>query len=217
MPLSSYYQGPIRDPFELIQQSDQSEARPPDAPPLTPPNALNPFLIPDGLSYYTRLRYLPYRSFAMQIRLLDPFRRQALQGLWQPRWYSVPQDAGVAIAAGDTLNQRLRVAQGSVLWGYTFAVLPALSGPASTVADLRIQLVDECRNEDLVAQFEIASAFVPNFATGSPSAGFNFVMPSEPIPVNGNGDLLVNIVNTVANDRQCQLLLMMLEPAGSPQ
>ena len=204
----------------LITQSKQGEAYPSDAPLVSPPGGLNPYLIPDAFSYYVRLKYLPYRSFPMQIRLLDTYRRQALTGAWQARWYTAPQDAGMPITAGDTLNYRLRVARGSVLWGYNFAVLPTTSGGAApTLADLQVQLVDECRNADLIAQYEFASLLAPNFGTnpGTTRAGFNFVMPPEPIVLAGDGDLLVNIVNLVAFDRYCQLLLMFLEPAGSPR
>lgn len=214
----SYSQGQSDKTFApLIKQSHQGEAYPPSAPPVMPPGGLNPFLIPDAFSYFVRLKYLPYRSFPMQIRLLDEYRRQALVGAWQPRWYVVPQDASVAVSAGDTLNTQLRVAHGSVLWGYNFAVLPAETGPASSPADLRIQMTDLCSNQQLIAQFEIASAFVSNFGSGTPRAGFNFVMPAMPVVIAGSGDLLVDIVNTVAYDRNCQLLLMFLEPAGSPQ
>jgi hypothetical protein len=216
----SFYQGQMGKTFTpLIEQSHQGEAYPPSAPPPTPPGGLNPYLIPDAFSYYARLKYLPYRSFPMQIRLLDAYRRQALVGAWQARWYTAPTDASVAIAAGDTLNYRMRVARGSVLWGYNFAVLPTASGgPTPLVADLRVQLVDECRNENLIAQYEIASALTSNFGTtNTPIAGFNFVMPANPVVISGGGDVLVDIVNTVLYPRYCQLLLMFLEPAGSPQ
>lgn len=216
----SFYQGQFGRTFApLIEQSQQGEALPPSAPPNTPPGGLNPYLIPDAFSYYVRLKFLPYRGFPMQIRLMDSYRRQALVGAWQARWYPVPVDATVPVAAGDTLNYRLRVARGGVLWGYNFAVLPTASGgPAPSVADLRVQITDECRNEDLIAQYEIASALATNFGTANtPISGFNFVMPAEPIVVTNGGDLLVNIVNTVAYPRYCQLLLMFLEPAGSPQ
>lgn len=217
--LGTYYQGQFGLTFApLIAQSQQGEALPADAPPTTPAGGFNPYLLPDAFAYFVRLKFLPYRSFPMQIRLLDTYRRQALTGVWQPRWYTAPQDASVAISGGDTINYRLRVARGSVLWGYNFAVLPPVGGPAASTSDFRITLVDECRNEDLISQFEIASAFAPYYnTTHTPKAGFNFVMPADPIVITAGGDLLVNIVNTNVNDRQCQLLLMFLEPAGSPQ
>jgi hypothetical protein len=214
----SYSQGQDINFGPLISQSRGGMALPADAPPTLEAGGLNPYLIPDGLAYYVRLKYLPYRAYPMQIRLLDTYRRQALQGVWQPRWYTAPLDPSVPIAAGDTLNYRLRVTYGSVLWGYNFAVLPATSGPTALTSDLRVQITDECQNEDLIAQFEFANNMAPNFGTANtPKAGFNFVMPANPIQVSVGGDLLIDIVNTVAYQRQCQLLLMFLEPAGSPQ
>lgn len=217
--LGTYYQGEFGQNFEpFIPQSNQGEALPPDAAPTTQPGGVNPYLIPDGLSLMRNLKFLPYRAYPMQIRLLDTYRRQALQGIWQPRWYTVPQDPLVAIAAGDTLNYQLHVAAGSVLWGYSFAVLPAtVMGDTASPGDLRIQLVDQCSNAPRIAQPENGNAFVANFKAGAPRAGFNFVMPPEPIVISPGGELLVDIINLVTNDRQCQLLLMFMEPAGSPQ
>lgn len=208
----SYSQGQDKNFGPLIVQSRQGKALPPDAMPDTPSGGLNPYLIPDGFSYYVNLKYLPYRALPMQIRLLDKYRRESLQGLWQPRWYSAPPDATVPIVAGDTLQIRLRVANGSILYGYSFAVYGG-----GTVADLRIWLVDEISNNSLDLTYVTGTAYRANFLAGSPSAGFNFVMPPEPSAVTPGGNLLVNIVNTATANRNCQLLLMFLEPAGSPQ
>lgn len=175
-------------------------------------SGLNPFLIPDGFAYNVHLKYLPFRMYPMQVRLLDDYRRQSLLGLWQPRWYPVPPDASVAIAGGDTLNYELHVARGSVLWGYSFAVV----SPA-TVAQFRVTLRDLCNNANIISQFEIASGLRANFTTGTPSSGFTCVLLPEPYAISGTGDLQTNIVNTSASSGQCQLLLMMLEPTGSPQ
>lgn len=213
----SYYQGQDLTFDPLIKQSVQGKALPPSDVPLNAPGGLNPYLIPDGLSMNVRLKYLPYRSYPMQIRLLDTYRRQALAGLWQPRWYTAPQDPSNVISAGDTLNYRLRVAQGSIMWGYNLAVLPSTSGPASTISDVRVTLTDENSGELLIAQYEIGISMQANFTAGTPRAGFGFVMPPDLIRVSAGGDLLVDIVNVVANDRQVQLLMMFLEPAGSPQ
>jgi hypothetical protein len=218
----SYSQGQDLTFAPLINQSAQGQALPPDTVPPVAPNGLNPYLIPDGLSMNVRLKYLPYRSYPMQIRLLDTYRRQALSGMWQPRWYCSPVDPSVPIAAGDTLNNNLHVAAGSVLYGYTFNVLPSTSGPTALVTDIRVTLTDTNSNAVLISQYEIASAFVANLKTGTPKAGFGFVMPPAPYQLangglNGGGDLLVNLVNTVSYPRQCQLVLMFIEPAGSPQ
>lgn len=201
-----------------IPASDQAAVTPADDAYLSgrtksPKDGLNPALIPDGFSYNVHLKFLPYRAFPMQLRLMEQYRRESLQGLWQPRWYTVPQDPSVPIAIGDTLSYQIRMARGTVIWGASFDVI----APALTT-DLRITMVDECTNHVLTTEFEVASSFTPNFPTGTPSSGFNAVLMFEPYPMSGDMPMLmVNIVNTdPANPKKCQLLLLCQEPAGTP-
>ncbi len=212
--LGTAYSGPITP--VIAPQSDIAtfKASPVDtALEQTPADGLNPNLIPDGFSLNVHLKYLPFRSYAMFLRLLDDYRREALLGLWQPRWYAAPIDATVAIAAGDTINPNIRMAKGAVIYGYSFAAV----SPA-TAATFRVTVRDVCGNYDLISQYEIASGLRANFTAGTPSSGFGFVPLSAPYHVAGKGDVQVNIVNTDAsNARQCQLVLLAFEPMGNPQ
>lgn len=215
------FSGNSADPF----------AKPQDALPSAPADSLNPTLIPDGFAYNVHLKFLPYRAHAMQLRMLDTLRRQALSGIWQPRWYTVPQDARVSIVAGDTLYYEQRVAQGAILWGYNFAAYQAQVGPPTLipapVADLRISLLDVANQWEITAgarssQYVIGSAFRPYAAAGgmaptTPVAGFPFVFMPQPYVVSGQGLLGITIVNTASASRVCQILLMCMEPLGVPR
>lgn len=176
---------------------------------ISPADGLNPYLMPDGFSYLCALKYLPYRAFPMQLRLLTQYRKEALQGMWLPRWYTCPLDSSVQIAAGDTLNFEIHTAKkGSVLWGWSFAVLAP-----GTTSQVRIALTDVASGQLLMTQREIAANFTANLTSGTPKAGFPFCLLMHPHLISGQGDLLVEMVNTnVTTALTCQLVLMCLEP-----
>lgn len=195
-----------------VTQADTTPATPASQLPPSPVTGLNPYLIPDGFSYNVHLKHMPYRGYPMQLRLLDQYRREALQGKWQPRWYGVPLDVSVPIAAGDTISPLIRIARGSIVWGATLAVL----APAS-VSDIRIVLRDTCRDAPLISQNEIGLAFRANFAAGTPSSGFTHVFLSGgPLRLSGDEMDVVMVNTNTTTSVFAQLLLMMLEPIGVP-
>lgn len=201
---------------KAVPQAQMGNSSPVDvnaARAVSPVSGLNPFLIPDGFAYNVHLKYLPYRSWPMLVRLLDRYRRESLIGLWQPRWYVVPVSPLLTIAAGDTFNYELHVARGSLLWAYSFSVLDP-----GTPNQLRVYLRDICRQNDIISQFELASSLRASLTAGTPSAGFNVVPLAEPWRVPDTGNLQVNIVNTDASaSKTAQLLMLFIEPTGSPQ
>lgn len=193
---------------------------PPSSVPITPDGGLNPALIPDGFSYNVRLKYLPYRSFPMFLRLLDDYRRQAVVSpVWQPRWYPVPQTPGVQVEAGDQFYYEQRMAAGSVIWGYSFYVQEA---EGVSIGNIRVSLKDVGANVDITAgaadnKFVPASYFRPNFTGTGPGNGFNVVLASEPYELRKDPRVAVTLVNLGAADATAQLLILVLEPGGSPQ
>jgi hypothetical protein len=208
-----------------VVQSDNTPVTPTDdaqsSPARAPGDGFNPYLVPDGFSYLTNLKYLAYRSFPMQLRLLDTLRRETLKGMWQPRMYGIPQDPTVTFQGGDTLNYELHVARGSILWGFTFSIIAATPPDVAKPNDVRIRITDICANRPIVPQYVGGSFFTPNsYASpggGTPNTGIPFVLATEPIPISGSGDLMIDMVNITVNVRQCQLLMMFAEPIGSPQ
>lgn len=193
---------------------------PPDNVPVTPDGALNPTLIPDGFSYNVHTKYLPYRAFQMQLRLLDDYRRAAVQTqLWQPRWYPVPPTLGQVVPAGDQFYYDQRMAIGSVIYGYSFYCAPT---NGASINSLRVSLLDVENNYELTSgaannKFIRASSFRANFTGGGVGNGFPFVLASEPYKLCGKAILQAAIVNTGPVDAVAQLVVLVLEPGGAPQ
>lgn len=194
---------------------------PVDNVPTTPDGALNPTLVPDGFSYNVRTKYLPYRSFMMQLRLLDDYRRAAVQTqLWQPRWYPVPPTLGQVIPAGDQFIYDQRMAIGSVIYGYSFYCAPT---NGASINSMRLSLLDAENNYELTAsaatgnKFVRAATYRPDFTGGGVGNGFPCVLASEPYKMCGHAILRTILVNTGPVDAVAQLLVMVLEPGGSPQ
>jgi hypothetical protein len=212
---------PQRDLFSGNVDWSAAQTPPPDNVPLTPTGALNPFLIPDGFAYNARLKYLAYRSFPMFLRMLDEYRQlAATSAVWQPRWYPVPQAPGVLVPAGDQYYYQQRMAQGSIIWGYSFFCNPTAG---VSIHDMRVALMDDNNQYELTSgasnnKFVQANAYRPNFTGTGPGTGFSVVIASEPYRMFGSAPLLdVTLVNTSNEDALAQLLIMVLEPGGYPQ
>lgn len=209
------------DPFSGNVDWEAYQTPPPDTTPITPDGGLNPFLIPDAFSYLSHLKYLPFRSFPMSLRLLDNYRRDSVTSpiAWQPRYYQVPTDSSILVPAGDQFYYEQRVARGAVIWGYSFNLVTT---DGVHIDDLRVSLMD-VRNQYEITygaannNFVKANAFRANLSGGGAQNGWPCVLASEPYEVSGDGLVAITLVNTSDTDAPATLVIMTLEPGGSPQ
>lgn len=150
--------------------------------------------IMDGFYYNANLRFLPNRYFPLALGQLEGIRRSEN---YRPRWYPVPEDVSVLIAARDTRVYQLRVVPNSVFWGYNFnAIGEAASSFFVQVGDPR----------PFFSAAIIATALRP---TGNQRL---WPVLMEPYPVCPPGHLQVEITNNAATDRACQLMMLFAEP-----
>lgn len=154
--------------------------------------------IVDGFTLNAALLYLPKRFFPNALAQLDVLRRAAN---YRPRWYCVPDDFNQPVAAYDTLQYQIQVVPGSYLWGMNWTVLDG------ELSDLYIQITDSCTEIPLGSDFQAGAAFRPS--------GASQLWPrilGQPRLILEPGLVNVEIANTQASSRQCQLLLHFAEP-----
>jgi hypothetical protein len=149
----------------------------------------------DGFSFNANLRFLSYRYFPLALGQLEGLRRSENH---RPRWYPVPEDVTVPIAALDTRVYQLRVVPNSVFWGYQFNAI------GSAPANFFVQIGDP---RPFFSAAVIGTALRPS---GNQRL---FPVIVEPYMICPPGHLEVEITNNdAAAARSCQLLLLFAEP-----
>lgn len=160
----------------------------------------------DGFLYNPYLLYQPNRYLPLALENLMPYRGIG----YQPRWFTAPVDARVAILAGLTIDTQLRMVPGSVIVGTRFAVLT----DGVTAGNLMYLIRDSNTQKSFTdgkSRYVNCASLVPSGATGS-----TFCLFSEPYKVGG-GVITVSIANTSSvTDIQCQMLVYVMEPVQSP-
>ena len=162
----------------------------------------------DGFSYNNSLQYMPCRFFPHALSQLDILRRGVN---YRARWFVVPDDIGEPIAPFDTYYYQVNVAEGSYLFGYSFAAISATNPddePAEVAAtDLLIQAVDSCTGVPLGLDFYNAAAAHSTF-----NARCLPILLTQPRLILEPGLVNVEISNTTPNSITCQLLMHFAEP-----
>lgn len=161
----------------------------------------------DGFMYNPKLLYCPNRFLPLALEKLMPYRTYQ----YQPRWYTAPVDATVAIGAGLTRDTQLRIVPGSVIIGARFATLGGV--PASNVMYLLRDSDSQKSFTDGTSRYINCNALVPTGKTGAA-----FCLLPTPYRVSGDSDkgggmIVVSLTNTSTSvDVMCQLLLYVMEP-----
>jgi hypothetical protein len=162
----------------------------------------------DGFTYNSSLQYLPCRFFPNALAQLDILRRAANL---RARWFVVPDDMNQPVAPFDTLYYQIAVAEGSYLWGYSFASMSATdpngASIATTASDILVQLVDSCTGVPLGVDFMNGGGLHSTF-----SARCLPTLLTQPRLILEPGLVNVELSNRTANTITCQLLLHFAEP-----
>jgi hypothetical protein len=159
----------------------------------------------DGFLFNPNLLYQPNRYLPLALQKLMPYRGIG----YQPRLFTAPVDARVAIGAGLTVDTQLRMVPGSVIVGTRFAVL-TLDVPASNFMYLIRDSNTQRSFADGKSRYINCASLVPNGAAGSALCLF-----SDPYKVGG-GVITVSLANTnPTTDIQCQFLVYVMEPVQS--
>lgn len=156
--------------------------------------------------YNPRLLFAPCYYGPLALRALQPY----MDGTYTPRWFTAPVNPNVAIGAGLTVREQLRITPGSVIAGWRIATL----GGAS-VSDLKYQVTDGDTQQSFTQgsnQYLNCLSLVPSGATGLP-----FCIFPTPYKVGG-GVITVAISNSnVSAAIKCQMLIYVLEPVPAHQ
>jgi hypothetical protein len=157
----------------------------------------------DGFLMNAAVRYLPYRSSAMELSNLEWLRRQ--HDNYNPRWYSVPYDPTVPIQPTDTLYYQIEAVPNSWVFGVNLSIYP---GTAGSVGDLMVQIQDACNGRLYFSTPVVGTALQP-----SGNKRMYPTLLSDPIKIDNPGFISVQITNVVNNaTRQCQLVIHCYEP-----
>ena len=161
----------------------------------------------DGFSFSTKLRCnLTFRALAVQ--QYEALRRATAM---RNKIWCVPQDSTINIPAFDSYERQVRVATGSVIWGYSFS--GNTGQQADSLGSQSWEVRDAC--DDIPLWSEIVTR---RFALQNPAAGFNQVpqqVLSRLLVVGPPGLLNVIIANTYATAQVGQLILYGGEPSSA--
>ena len=154
----------------------------------------------DGFSYNTSSLLVPNRFFPLALGQLEILRRARN---YRARWWTVPADDQQTIAAFDTIEYQVNVANGTYLYGVMFTALSR----AGAVTDFLISVVDSCTGVPLSNDFAGAQ-----FVSSNGNSNNFPVLLTQPRLILDPGLVAVEISNRTALESACQLLLMFAEP-----
>jgi hypothetical protein len=162
----------------------------------------------DGFVLNPAIRLWPYNYTAGALSQMDTLRRAAT---YRPRIYSVPDDYNQPLAAYETLEYQIKVAEGSYIWGLLFRQFNTLSQQVSPTG-IVIQLSDACTGIPFYSEFSQAQGLA--FYNASPLAS-GISMPhilTQPRLLLAPGDVNVELCNINSDPVYCQLLIFTAEP-----
>ena len=159
-----------------------------------------------GFMYNPLLLFAPCYYAPLALQRLQPY----MDGSYTHRWFSAPFNPLVAVPAGKTVREQLRISPGSVIAGWRFCTLGTGGGAAPAVSDFMFQVIDADTKKSFTQgnnRLLNANCLVPTGASGLP-----FCLFPEPYRVNG-GVITVSLSNTnPTTAHMCQMLLYVLEP-----
>ena len=190
---------------------------------------ITPDSIVDGFQYNLFLQNLPERYYPLALSQLEPFRRA--RG-YRPRWYTVPDADNLgAIPDYATIEEQIRIAPGSWLWGMSVAlIITPMAGPSFAInpsTAVMVQITDGSTGLKLFSDF-VAAGFIwsqPDvFGAGGVIPPYLWVdnapyILSQPRPIVEPGFVNVEISNLqvvapgVLPIARVQLVLYCMEPA----
>lgn len=168
--------------------------------------------IVDGFVLSASQLYLPGNYRAAVLSQMDVIRRAAA---YRTRHFVVPNKLQTVVPAYSQVEQQISMQAGSYVWGLTFTA--PFDEIANASEQIHIQITDACSEtaffSDYVlgAQLEATPAAAGNFVTRNP------VLLTQPRLVGDPGLLDVELYNKSAEDINCQLLILVAEPAVAPE
>jgi len=160
--------------------------------------------IVDGFTYRPDLVYNPSSPFIMGVGQLDTLRRAAN---YRPRWYTLPEEKNLPIAAFDTSREQIHLIPGSLIWGMMMTdgidEAPPAVAPPPTPSVNQFRIFDE----------QASIAFQSDFRCFLTNQGV--IVLAEPLLIVGDGLLNVEITNVSPhNANSPQLVLLVAEPCA---
>jgi hypothetical protein len=168
--------------------------------------------IVDGFQYNLFLENWTERYYPLALAQLEPFRRA--RG-YRPRWYTVPdKDVFLSVPAYATVEEQVRIAPGSILWGLSICVMQTIGmvemDPSSVLA---VQITEGATGLPLFSDFTSAGQLFTQVGLGLP-VDQPPVLLSQPRIIVEPGYVNVEIANiTALGISNAQLLLFCMEPA----
>lgn len=189
------------------------------ARPAAPGDKVRRGSIVDGFQYNLFLRNFPENYYPLALSQLEPFRRA--RG-YRPRWYTVPDaDTLATIPPYGAVEEQIRIAPGSWLWGMSVTVRGAAFGVADPSGVLAIQITDGSTGLKLFSDF-MSAGFIWTQGWG-PAPPYLWIdnspyILSQPRPIVEPGLVNVEIADTLGplpgwGIQQAQLVLYCMEPA----
>lgn len=177
-------------------------------PAVTPQNTEWLPQVVDGFSYNANVFYLANRFFPNALAQLDILRRAKN---YRARWWVVPDSADNPLQPYQTLFYQCEVADGSYLWGWSFAVISATTQGGASVSttprDICVEVVDSCSGIPLFMDFVCGYGL-----STSGGARLYPCLLTQPRVILEPGLVNVQLSNRTANLINCQLILHFAEP-----
>lgn len=165
--------------------------------------------IVDGFVESASQLYQPINYRANALAQMEVLRRATA---YRNRQYVVPRNT-VLVRAFNQVEQALSLQPGCYVWGLTFTIFTPEIDPGT----LYVQITDACTEVPFFSDYALASCLAATAASSTNRTVRNPVLLSQPRLVAEPGKLDVEIYNSNAVDVDCQLVILVAEPAIAPQ
>jgi hypothetical protein len=155
----------------------------------------------DGFSMNARLFELPYRYFPLALGQIAWFR---CRNDYRAKWYLIPEDFTVPVAAFDTYIEQVRIEPGSWLYGYNYTSLDG------TGSDAFIEIQDPCSGSEFFQSPCVMRSVVPNAPNNNTRLWPTLL--TEPHLIRKPGLIVVKISNRLSVSQRVQFMLHCAEP-----
>jgi len=168
--------------------------------------------IVDGFVYSASQLYHQVNYRANVLAQMEVLRRASAM---RCREYVIPKN-GTTVPAYSQIEQSITVQPGSYVWGLTWSSPFNVTDDGTDGNYLYIQVTDACTETPFFSDYILANTFAATPASTANQIVRNPALLAQPRLVGAPGKLDVELYNSYSVDMSCQLVILVAEPAISP-
>lgn len=169
--------------------------------------------ISDGFVLSASQTYQLVNFRAHALAQMEVLRRASA---YRCREYVVPKN-GQVVPAFSQVELAITVQPGSYVWGLTWCSISNITGDGTDGNHLYVQITDACTETPFFSDYCLASAFQAlQPTTTANQLVHNPALLSQPRLIGEPGKIDVELYNSLSEDMNCQLVVLVAEPAIAP-